>query len=297
MSVYIETAFREQYSNMITILSQQKGSKLRDKVWVKTDQAERVFFEQIDEVDYQEITERHGDTPIMSTPHLRRAVTPQDIEWGDMIDKQDKVKMLIDPTSSYSINASYTLGRGLDDFIIAAATGTAYTGKRGTTAVALPSTQKVAVDLGGANIGLTIAKLIAAKSLFGVNEVDIEHPMNKLCYVCAQEQKDDLLATTQITSSDYAAVKALVDGEVSRFMGFDFVQTQRTGHDSATDIRTNFAFAKSGLGLNVNMDITTNIGVDPGKKFNVRVYLCLSAGSTRVEEEKVVQILCDQSPA
>jgi len=296
MSYQIETAFVEQYSNMITILSQQKGSKLRDKVWVKTEQAERVFFEQIDEVDYQYNSDRHGDTPIMSTPHYRRAVTPQDIEWGDMIDKPDKVKMLIDPTSSYSINGTYTLGRGIDDFIIEAATGTAYTGKRGTTAVTLPATQKVAVDLSGANEGLTINKLIAAKSLFGQNEVDISHPMNVLSYVCAQEQLDDLLKTTQVTSADYNTVKALVQGDVNSFMGFDFVQTQRTAHNSSTDIRTNFAFAKSGIGLNINMDITTNIGVDPGKKFNVRVYLCLSAGATRVEEEKVVQVLCDQSP-
>lgn len=296
MSIQIGTAFVEQYSNMITMLSQQQGSKLRDKVWVKTEQAERVFFEQIDQVEYQNNTERHGDTPIMSTPHLRRAVTPQDIEWGDMIDKQDKVKMLIDPLSTYSINGAYTLGRGVDDFIIEAATGTAYTGKRGTTPVVLPATQKVAVNLGGSNIGLTVAKLIAAKSLFGQNEVDIEHPMNKLYYVWSQEQEDDLLATTQVTSADYNSVKALVKGEVNSFMGFEFVKTQRLQHDATTDIRTNFAFAKSGIGLNVNMDITTNIGVDPGKKFNVRVYLCMSAGATRVEEEKVVQVLCDQAP-
>ena len=297
MSFQIETAFVEQYSNMITLLSQQQGSKLKDKVWVKNDKAERVFFEQIDEVDYQQISERHGDTPIMSTPHKRRAVTPTDIEWGDMIDKQDEVKMLIDPTSSYSINGSYALGRGYDDFIIEAATGTAYTGKRGTTATVLPSGQKIAVDLSGSNEGLTINKLIAAKSLFGQNEVDIMHPMNKLCYVWAQEQMDDLLKTTEVTSADYNSVKALVQGEVGSFMGFDFVQTQRTALNTSTDVRTNFAFAKSGLGLNVNMDITTNIGVDPGKKFNVRVYLCCSAGATRVEEEKVVQVLCDQSPA
>ena len=51
-------------------------------------------------------------------------------EYADLIDSQDRVRTLIDPTSSYAIAAAYALGRAVDDEIIAACTGTAYTGER-----------------------------------------------------------------------------------------------------------------------------------------------------------------------
>ena len=41
-------------------------------------------------------------------------------EYADLIDNQDKVRTLIDPTSSYAIAAAYALGRDVDDEIIAA---------------------------------------------------------------------------------------------------------------------------------------------------------------------------------
>ena len=54
-------------------------------------------------------------------------------EYADLIDNQDKVRTLIDPTSSYAIAAAYALGRAVDDEIITAVTGTAYTGETGST--------------------------------------------------------------------------------------------------------------------------------------------------------------------
>ena len=38
-----------------------------------------------------------------------------------LIDQQDKVRLLIDPTSSYAKAAAYAMGRAMDDVIIAAA--------------------------------------------------------------------------------------------------------------------------------------------------------------------------------
>ena len=61
----------------------------------------------------------------MDTPHSRRMVTMDSWEWADLIDDADKVRMLIDPTSSYAKAAAAAMGRAMDDEIIAAATGTA----------------------------------------------------------------------------------------------------------------------------------------------------------------------------
>jgi hypothetical protein len=301
MSSEITTAFVKQFSSNLTMLAQQKGSKLRNAVRIETLTGEEGFFEQIGAVEAQDVTDRHGDSPQMDVPHSRRRVAGVASDVGDYIDTFDKVQMLIDPSSQYVQSFIYALGRKMDDRIIAAATGTAYTGKTGTTSVALPSRQKVAVTVGAAagytNAGLTIEKLIAAKSLFGKNDVDIEDPMNKLTFVVSQQQLDDLLNEVEVKSSDYNTVKALVKGEVDSFMGFDFIRTQRLALNATTDIRTCFAFARSGLLLAVNKDITTRVTERADKRFSWYAYASMMCGATRMEEEKVVEVPCDESPA
>lgn len=51
-----------------------------------------------------------------------------------------------------------------------------------------------------------------------------------------------------------------------------------------------YAWAKSGVTLGKGADITTKVGEDPGKGFNVRIYAKQSIGAVRTEEEKVVEI-------
>lgn len=301
MSFQITTAFVQQFKGNIQLLSQQKGSKLSDKVRHEPITGESAFFDQVGSVEAVDVVARHRDSPVMDTPHSRRMVVPVDAEWGDLIDKLDKVKTLNDPTSSYTQSAVYALGRKKDDRIIAAATGVSKTGKDGSVNIVLPETQKVAVTLGHAlgvtNAGLTLEKLIAAKSLFGTNDVDLDDPENKLYLAVSQLQLDDLLNTTEVKSADYNTVKALVKGDIDSFMGFDFVRTERLLLNKTTDIRTCFAWAKSGLLLALNEDITVKITERGDKSFATYVYACISAGATRMEEKKVVEIPCDQSPS
>ena len=67
---------------------------------------------------------RHSDTPQIDTPHSRRRVSMSDYEWADLIDQQDRVRTLIDPTS-LCFAAAYAMGRSMDDEIIAAVSGNA----------------------------------------------------------------------------------------------------------------------------------------------------------------------------
>ena len=66
-----------------------------------------------------------------------------DYEYADLIDKQDQIRTLIDPTSSYAQAAAFALGRAMDDEIISAVSGTAFSGETGSTTVVLPSAQKI----------------------------------------------------------------------------------------------------------------------------------------------------------
>jgi hypothetical protein len=101
---------------------------------------------------------------------------------------------------------AWAMGRAMDDAIIAAATGTAYSGVAGGTSVSLPAGNKVAH--GG--VGLSVTKLLNAKEILDANDIDPDEPR---FLVCSAGQLADLLAITQITSADYNSVKALVDGQ------------------------------------------------------------------------------------
>jgi len=221
MSNQITTAFVQQYSNNVQMLSQQKGSLLRSAVDVETVVGKNAFFDQVGSALAVKRTTRHADTPQMDTPHARRRVSLVDYEYADLIDNQDKIRTLIDPTSAYASAAAYALGRAQDDEIIAALSGTAYTGETGSVATALPGSQQITES--GTN-GLTIAKLRSAKEILDAASVD---PSIARYIACSPKQITDLLGTTEVTSSDFNSVKALANGEVNSFLGFNFIVSNR----------------------------------------------------------------------
>ena len=288
MSFQVTTAFVQQYSSNVSLLLQQRGSKLRDAVTVGsyTGKAAKAV-EQIGSVTAQARTSRHADTPLISTPHDARWVFPSDYEWADMIDDQDKLRMLIDPTSPYAVNGAYALGRAMDDLIISAALGTSMTGENGSTSTAFATaTQQIAV--GGT--GLTVAKLRQARRILMTNEVDV---MSDPLYIAVTAvQLDELLGTTEVTSSDYNTVKTLVSGEIDTFLGFKFIQCERLGTDGSGDRRC-IAWAKSGLHLGMWNDINTKISERADKSYATQVYVKGTFGATRTEEKKVVEIICN----
>ncbi len=290
MSSEITTSFVEQYSSNVAMLAQQMGSRLRSAVDVETITGKNAFFDQVGVTAAVQRTSRHADTPQIDTPHARRRVSLADYEWADLIDDQDKVRMLIDPTSSYAKAAAAAMGRAMDDVIITALGGSADTGETGGTAVALPSGSKFATS--NQSDGLTIAKLIAAKKFFDLNDVDPSIPR---FIVAGATQMSDLLGTTQVTSSDFNTVKALVQGDVDTFMGFKFILSNRLSLDATnTDDRKIFAFTQDAIKLGVGKDITAKIDVRPDKSYATQVYTCMSIGATRMEENKVFQIPCNE---
>ena len=290
MSNEITTSFVEQYSSNVAMLAQQMGSHLRAAVDVESITGKNAFFDQVGVTAAVERTSRHADTPQIDTPHSRRRVSLADYEWADLIDDQDKVRALIDPTSSYAKAAAAAMGRSMDDVIISALGGSADTGETGSTAVALPATSKFAT--GQQSDGLTIAKMISAKKFFDLNDVDPSIPR---FIACGATQIADLLGTTQVTSSDFNTVKALAQGDIDTFMGFKFIMTNRLAFDATnTDDRKIFAFTQDAIKLGIGKDITAKIDVRPDKSYATQVYTCMSIGAVRMEENKVFQIPCDE---
>tara|TARA_Y100000385_G_scaffold290212_1_gene362452 strand:- start:1912 stop:2790 length:879 start_codon:yes stop_codon:yes gene_type:complete len=291
MSTQVTTAFVQQYSANVQMLSQQMGSRLREAVRIENVVGKNAFIDQIGKATAQLRTSRHGDTPQMDTPHARRRLSLASYEYADLVDDQDKVRMLIDPTSSYAQAAAAAMGRAMDDVIITAATAAAATGETGSGSASLDATAN-SVGSSSSNDGLTIDKLIEAKRKLDLQDVDPSIPR----YIAVGPQQiDDLLGTTQVTSSDFNTVKALVQGDIDTFMGFKFIMTNRLSV-SATDVRTCFAWAEDGMALGIGKDISARIDERSDKGYATQVYYCMDIGATRMEENKVVQIFCDETP-
>jgi hypothetical protein len=290
MSTQITTAFVEQYSANVTMLAQQMGSVLRSAVDVETIKGKNAFFDQIGSVTAQVRSSRHGSTPQLDTPHSRRRVSLADYEWADLIDDLDKVRMLIDPTSAYAKAAAAAMGRAMDDVIITALGGSADTGVAGGTAVALPSSQKVSTSAQADGSGLTIAKLRSAKFILDSNDVD---PSTPRYIVVSPKQIQDLLATTEVTSSDFNTVKALATGTLDSFLGFKFLVSNRLALAN-TDDRLVYAFSADAIKLAIGKDVTARIDERADKSYATQVYYSMAIGATRMEEKKVVEIPCDE---
>jgi len=291
MSIQITTSFVEQYSSNVSMLSQQMGSKLRGSVDVETINGKNAFFDQVGVTAAQLRTSRHGDTPQIDTPHSRRRLSLADYEWADLVDDVDKVRMLVDPTSSYARAAAAAMNRAMDDVIITAFNASASTGVAGGTSTALPSGQKTATS--DQSDGLTITKLLAAKKILDNNDVD---PSLRRYIVCGPQQISDLLGTTQVTSSDYNSVRALATGAVNTFLGFEFIMSTRLNKDATyTSDRLVFAYTEDAIKLGIGKDIGAKISERADKSYSTQVYYAMSLGAVRMQEEKVVQIPCHEA--
>lgn len=308
MSFTIDQALISSFRSDVYMQAQQKGSKLRGAVRVESQAAESDFYERLAKTQAQKKISRHGDTPLVSSIHSRRRCTLEDFEWADLIDKQDKIKMLIDPTNPYTMNAGSAFGRSIDSALISAMRGNAYSGKNGQTSVALPLSQKLLAFTDGVPATptkLNVDTLVRIKGKFMDNDVDEEEELH---IALPSRQLQALLREAEVTGADYAAVKALVRGEIDTFMGFKFHRTQLTAiedayHDGAGAIVAApgttlsnadhvLAWAGSGVVLAIGQDFMADVSVRNDKSNATQVYACMSVGATRLEEEKVVDVAC-----
>jgi len=282
MSQQITEAFVQQFADNFMHLAQQATSRLEPTVTIEPNiVGMSKSINRLGQRTATRRTQRHGDTPINDQPHSTRFVDLYDWEDGDMVDDQDKIRMLVDPTSEYVKAMIASLNRAKDDVIISALGSSS----RATTGgIILPASQKIAV--GGT--GLTKTKIIQAKKMFRLNEAD-EESGEELYMVYHAQALNDILADTTLTSADFLAAQMLQSGTLrGKWMGFNWIPSERLPKVSTT--RFCYAYAKSGVTLGKGAEIATEVGKDAGKGFNVRIYAKMSIGAVRVEEEKVVEI-------
>lgn len=285
MSSQVTTALIQQYSKDLMFALQQKGSRLENAVRKASINAEYEYFDEVGAATAAEITTRHADTVLSNTPHSRRRVGSSWYAYADMVDTFDQVRVNHDFRKSYAQAAAWALGRQKDELIIDAAFGTAYTGKTGSTSVTFPSANEITLSS-----GITIAGLREAKYMLDSKDND---PDEERYIALTAYQMKELLETTEITSSDYNTVKALVHGEVDSFLGFKFIQTELL--DTASSVRSCIAWVKSGILLATARDVRVKISERADKNYGWQVYADVMIGATRMNENKVLKLKCTES--
>ncbi len=294
MSTYITTAFVQQYKANVELLSQQMGSRIQRAVRVESQEGEYAWYEQIAATAAAQKTGRHEETDaaFVDTGHESVRVGIVDYSWVDYIDREDRVRMLIDPTSPYAQNAAAAFGVTIDTIILSAALGNAFRAanvtKDNVATVALPAGQIIAAG----TTNMTIAKLIEAKGKFWA--ADVREDMPKFI-ACTGNQLESLLGTTEVASADYNTVKALVRGEINTFMGFEFIRVEDPILTKTVNTRHCVAWCMDGLLLALGIDINARIGERADKQYLTQVFTQMTIGATRMEEVKVVQIDCDET--
>ncbi len=309
MSFTITDAFVQNFSGVVRELAQQRTSRLSDTVYVDQITGESAYLEQLAPTSARKVIQRHGDSPVMNSQHLRRRIAPYDYDWGDLIDKLDKARLLIDPTSAYSRNAAYAMNRAKDDEIIGAFWATAYTGHSGSTSVTWPNgnseglvtmpggTQISVSDWtygnGSGNAGLTISKLIYAMVVLDQAEGDDED--DERFVAIGGKQKGNLLSTTEATLKEYGVAKddlaPLRDGKIVKILGFNVLHTERNQLNGSSQARIP-AWRKSAMGLGIARDIEGRIAERSDKRFSIYVYASMAIGAARLEEPKLAEIVC-----
>ena len=319
MNSQIEAWRVQQYANNVYQLSQQRGSRLAGIVRRESFTGKAEFFDRLGLATAIDKTGRNEDTPDLNITHSRRMLTTVTRHWGTLVDRKDKLQNVHSPENEYSVAAQNALGRKMDSVIIDATLGTAYTGESGTSTQALGTGQQIASVASAAIDYLNINALLQAKRI-----LDAAEAMGPRYLVLGADQLMRLLMTTQVTSSDYNTVRALVSGELDTFAGFRFIRSEVLGSLTAASVSSQGSYDAGDFHFNTGTGLYSAGGTDlagtekmaiafigdglifgentggrtaqieprADKGYSMQVYAAMDFGAVRMEEEKVVQIFC-----
>ncbi len=316
MAITLPVNFVKQYNSNLTILTQLMGNRFAGKCREESINGEEAYFDTLGNTVAAARTSQNPTSPTSSIAHERRKVVATAYDNGLFVDRIEKVKTLIDPESAYPQQQIKALNRKRDQEFFKGALGTAATGVAGAGTAAVSGCPVVPVGTGGTGpTGMNLEKLIEALYQLEKSGVDVEDPMDKPYFVWTPKQKNELLKNTQVTSSDYASVKALVTGQINSFYGFEFISSTLVPYadeagtginlswsattdapvlDPNTDVRSCFAYTKNNIVQATNPEITTEIEKRADKSFDWYAYSLIRTGAVRMEESKLVLVPCDE---
>jgi hypothetical protein len=249
---------------------------------------------QIDETEAVTRTTRAQPAVNIDVDHTGRWVYPQMFDWGKVVDDIDLLQTNIAPQGAYVQSAVAAMNRKQDDLFCTAFFGTAQTGETGATGTSFLTANQIAVTTGvGSATGLNVEKLRAAKKV--LLEADVDLDMESIYVAVSPRQHDDLLALTQVVSTDFNERPVLVEGKVQRFLGMNFIISNRLPTDG-NSYRRLPVWVPSGMGKGSWKEVSGNIRNRPDLQGNpLYIESSMMVGFTRLEEAKCVEIKASEA--
>jgi hypothetical protein len=307
MAWTVDVNFVNAYTDTLVHLFSEDPQQVRNAVRLKTGVVGKTLaFDRLGGVNMEPVNSRHADTPLTPLTQTRRRANLADWATAELIDKLDEVKMLIAPQNDYTRRFVEAYHRRVARTVLNAATGTASAvGNDDTvTSVSLPSSQAIA----NGGTGFTVAKVRQTNRI--MDNAGVPHDGNRWWAVSAYAI-EDLLADSQVTSSDFSTLNALMNGGIpmgSSWMGFRWIVISDADPDSGSasapaspilsksgNIRTTVAWHKEAVGLAIAKDLSVEVDRRPDKMNAQQVLVQVSLGAVRIEDTGVVTVDLDES--
>jgi len=258
----------------------QESGILRDTCRMKIVKGDRAQFPVLGQMITQERT-LGTKLPIQNKDHTPITIITKNFTGSAMVDNFLQNQVNFDDRQETAKSLGMALGRRLDQLIIDAL-------------VAASAAKTVPDDVSGAADNLTVSSLRRAAKLLNDDGV----PTANRFAVVSSSGLEHLLEDSEVTSSDFNTVKALVNGEIDTYMGFKFkmigTRVNEGGLPIATNARTSLAFHKDAIGCTINMDMTVNIDRLP--EFDADLVTGkLSANAGAIDNLGIVEITTDES--
>ncbi len=291
MSFQVSKAEVQGYSSSVNHISQQEGTLLQSTVDVETGLVGiRHTFQQLGKVVATAPTGRHSNTPLSNPDHPNRVMDMVEREVGQLLDKNDEPKILINPSNKYTQTAGMALGVAKDIEIIRAFDATTTVGADGSLATTTEAFTNT-VTPASATV-FSVADLRKARHRLRSNHMI--RPGETIYCVCSSHSIDDLLGDSDVQTIDTNTYRALAGGEITTFMGFTFIPHEEVGGIGTADEKV-YIYPKSGVKFGIGMDITHNVAPNPEKRFAIQTYSMMYIGAVRMEENSVVTVSLDHS--
>ena len=279
----IDSVFVKQYADTYVALLEQKESKLLSTVTNIGSVTGTSFT--VNEMgtlgdEFTSLT-RFGDTQYVDASFASRLATMNDFPNFTRLAIQDLYKLKAQPQDQLLQRLHAKWNRKLDSVVYNALIGTAPRKEVGAdtyTNVALPATQ----ILGSATVAPTKQLLIDIRTKFMENECDED-----IYITYNADLLNAILADPTLTSADYLAGQMLQKGDVSNFLGFNWVHTEQIKTADGLSA-TGVAYTRSSVEVGINSISPLKIvEIETANRYHSIGHV-EAIGAVRTDEKRVV---------